>query len=573
MKKLEFAKLLYEMADILDIQGVDWKPQALRKAARNIETLPQDIEDVYRKEGEEGLRKIPGVGEGIAKKIIEYLKTGRLKEYDELKKLVPKGVEELMSVQGLGPKKAWKLYKELNIDSLEKLEKLAKEGKIRKIEGFGQKSEEDILRGLELVRKGKERMLLGTALPIANEIVEKLRKSRDVKRAELGGSIRRRKETIGDIDILVISDKPLKVMDYFTSLPDVQTVLAKGDTKSSVVLKEGLNCDLRVLEEKQYGAALMYFTGSKDHNIVLRNVAIRKGMKLSEYGLFDDKTGKLIASKTEEEIYKKLGMDYIEPEMREVTGEIELAQKHKLPDLIKYNSVKGDLHTHTNWSDGQYSTEDMIKAAIKMGYKYIAITDHSKSERVANGLEEKRLLQHLAEIDKLQKKYPQIKIFKGSEVDIMGDGRLDYDDNILKQLDVVIASVHSRFKSTKEEMTKRVLNALNNRYVNILAHPTGRLINQREPYEIDLDKVFQKAKDNGIIVEVNSYPARLDLNDVNIKRAIEFGLKLTIDTDSHSIDHLRFIEFGIAQARRGWATEKDIINTWPTEKLRKVLER
>jgi DNA polymerase (family 10) len=371
----------------------------------------------------------------------------------------------------------------------------------------------------------------------------------------------------------VVSENPSKVMDFFTRLPEVSSVLARGKTKSSVALKQGLNSDLRVLEEKSYGAGLMYFTGSKEHNIALRRIAIKRGYKLSEYGLFAVKTGKFVAGKTEKEIYKKLGMDYIEPELRENTGEIEAAQKRGLPKIIPYNSIKGDFHMHTSWTDGQYSTEDMLKQAIKMSYDYIAITDHSKSTTIASGLNEKKLLKHLKEIETLDKKYPEIKILKGAEVDIRPDGSLDYSDKMLKQLDVVVAAVHSRFKTKKDEMTKRFLKAIENPHVTLLAHPTGRLINQRNPYELDFEKILEAAKSNGVFLEINAHPSRLDLNDAHIKLAIEQGVKLAIGTDSHSTDHLRFMEFGVAQARRGWAEAKNIINTFSLKRLEGVLKK
>ncbi len=568
----ELARIFYEMADILEMQGVAWKPIAYRKAARSIETLEKDIAQTYREKGLKGLKEISGVGEGIAKKIEQYIKTNQVAEYEKLRKTIPSGVEEMMHIPGMGPKKAFRLYTELKIKSLQELESAAKSGKIRKMEGFGARSEQDILRGIELAKTGQERILLGNVLPVARKLVEKLQALKEVKKIEIGGSTRRMKETCKDIDILVISKNPKKIMDFFTSLEDVRHVLAKGSTKSSVVLKQyGLNADIRVLEPKSFGAALQYFTGSKDHNIKLRQIAIKKGYKLSEYGLFRAKTDKYICGKTEGEIYKKLGLKYIKPEMRENTGEIESAKKNRLPKLIQYNSIKGDLHMHTAWSDGSHSTEQMIKASINMHHKYIAITDHSQSERIAHGLDKKRLLKHLKEIDVLQKKYKKIRIFKGAEVDILADGTLDYHDNVLKNLDIVVASIHSRFKSSKEEMTKRILKAMDNPNVKILGHPTGRLINERLPYQVDVDAVFKKAKEKRIALEINAFPSRLDLSDSLSKKAVEMGVKLVISTDSHSTEHLRFMELGIAQARRGWAESKDVLNTLSLNKFKKFM--
>lgn len=569
MKNQEIADILYQMADMLEILNVQWKPVAYRKAARNIETLSEDIEKVYRKGGEDALMEIPSIGEGIAKKIIEYLDKGRIAEYEELKRKIPGGVEDVMNVEGLGPKKAWRLYKELGIDGLGKLEKAAREGRISRLEGFGEKSEKDILRGLEFVKKSSERMLLGKALPIAQEISRKLKRLKEVEKVDVAGSIRRRKETIGDIDILVISRHPAKVMDFFTRMENVEHVVAKGGTKSTVMLKEGIECDIRVLEAKSYGAALNYFTGSKDHNVMLRQIAISKGWKLSEYGLFSAKTGKHIAGRTEQDLYAKLGMDYIEPEMRENMGEIGLAQKKSLPAIIKYNSIRGDLHMHTKWTDGVNSTEQMAGAAAKMGYEYIAITDHSKSTYVAGGLDGKNMVKRLSEIDSVRGS--RIKILKGAEIDINKDGSLDFRSDVLKQMDIRLAAVHSRFKSPKEEMTLRIVKAMQNPYTNILCHPTGRLINRREPYQADMEKIFQAAKDNNVALEINAQPQRLDLKDLHIKQALEMGCKFAISTDSHTTDSLRFMEFGIAQARRGWLTEKDVINAWPLSKLEKFL--
>lgn len=568
MKNQEVAELLNEIADILEIKNVAWKPIAYRKAARAIESLSEDIESVYKKSGVNGLEEIPGVGEGIGKKVAEFLETGKIRELEELKKSLPESLLQIMEIPGLGPKKVARLYGELKIKSLKELEEAAKAGKIRKLEGFGEKSEEDILMGLELVKKGRERILLSSALEISNSIVNELKKLKDILKIEVGGSIRRRKETIRDIDILVASKNPAKVMDYFTKLPDVKTVLSKGPTKSSVALKEGVNCDLRVVDEKSYGAALAYFTGSKEFNVAMRQIAIKKKMKLSEYGLFDRKD-KYICGRTEQEIFSGLNLAYAEPEMREDTSALQLK---KPVNLLKYSSIRGDLHLHTRWSDGINTPEEMVKEAIKMGYEYIAITDHSKSEHVANGMDEKRLGKYLDELSGLQRKYKgKINILKGSEVDILKDGSLDYSDRILGELDIVIASVHSGFKTPKGEMTKRIVRAINSGHINVLCHPTGRLINQRNPYEVDLDMVMKAAKKNNVALEINSFPSRLDLKDIHIKAAVENDVKLAISTDSHSTNHLKFIEFGIAQARRGWCGEKEIINVWPFEKLMKFV--
>jgi len=569
-KNREIAEMFFEMADVLEMQGVDWKPSAYRKAARALETLSEPVEEIFAVGGVKALMDIPGVGQGLAGKIEEFLKTGRMKEFLQVVRKIPAGVEEMMRVPGLGPKKVMRLYKNLKIKSVEQLERAAKAGELRRLAGFGIKSEEDILRGLDIVKKGAGRVLLGVALPVAREIAGRLSGVDGVKVAEPAGSLRRMSETVGDIDILVISNKPAKVMDLFTKMPEVQSVIAKGSTKSTVILSEGVQSDVRVLDEMSFGSALQYFTGSKDHNIALRQIAIKKGFKLSEYGLF--KKDRYVCGRSEKEIYAKLGLPFIPPELRENHGEIEAAQKNKLPDLIPYDAIKGDLHMHTRWSDGNNSVEQMAGAAEKMGYEYVAFADHSKSEHIANGMDEKRLLQYLKELDVVQKKVG-IRVLKGSEVDILADGSLDYSNKYLKELDLVVGSVHSRFKSSRQDMTERILKAFENPYLNIFAHPSGRLIGRREPYDFDFEKVALAAKERGIALECNSYPDRLDLKDVHVRKTVELGCKISIDTDSHSVEHLRFIEFGVAQARRGWAEVKDVINAWPLKKLEKFLRR
>ena len=569
-KKL--AEIFYQMSEILEIKNQVWESRAYQKAARTLESLSKDVDEIYKAGGTNALMKIPGIGKALAEKIEQFLTTGKIKKYEEVLKSIPPGLIDMINVPGMGPKKVSKLYNILKIDSIEKLEKAAKEGKIRSLEGFGEKSEKDILVGIDLVKRGRERMPLWKALPLSREIVEYLKKNcRSIQKIEVAGSIRRRKETIGDIDILVISDKPDEVMSVFTKMPNVFRVENKGETKSSVNLEEGLDCDVRVLKHESFGAALNYFTGSKEHNIHLRQIAITKNWKLSEYGLFD-KSGKQIAGKTEDELYKRLGMPYIEPEMRENTGEIEISKNSHLPRLISYNSIKGDLHVHTKFSDGLYSPEVMIKKAIELKYEYVAITDHSKAERVANGMDEKRVLEYIKYLEKMENKFPQIHILKGSEVSILKDGRLDFSKQALEKLDFVVASVHSGFKILEQDMTKRVLTALESGFVDVLGHPTGKIVNQRNPFEINLEKIFEKAKDLNVSMEIDSNE-RFDLNDFNIKKAKAFGLKFSISTDAHSTDHMSFMEFGIAQARRGWLEEKDVINTLPWKQFENLIKR
>ena len=568
MKNGEIAGIFYQMADLLELQDVPFKPQAYRKAARQLEGMSEDIEDVA-KSGK--LEDIPGVGKSIAEKIHEYLKTGKIKHLEELKKKVPGNLDELLAVPGLGPKRAVILYRKLKVDSLEDLEKAASLGKIRNIEGFGEKSEQEILKGISLLRRGQERMLLGVALPIAREIAKKLQELDEVQEIEIGGSIRRRAETIGDIDLLITSTKPQKVMDFFTSMPEVERILAKGDTKSSILLKTGKQVDLRVVDDKCFGAALQYFTGNKDHNVKLRTLAINKGLKLSEYGLF--RKNKLVAGKTEQEVYAALGMGYIEPEMRENQGEIELALNGKLPTLIDYNDMKGDLQMHTKFSDGVNTIKDMAVAAKQLGYEYIAITDHSKSEKIANGMDEIRLLQYIQEIRKAEKEVKGIRIFVSCEVSIKADGSLDYSDDILKKLDIVSVSIHSGFKMPKEKMTGRICRALENKYVDIFNHPTGRYINVRDSYDFDFDKMVNTAVKNKVHLEINASPERLDLKDSLIRRAKELGAKFTISTDAHSINGLNAMELGIATARRGWLEKRDVVNTHSLKDLKKYFKR
>ncbi|HLD19284.1 MAG TPA: DNA polymerase/3'-5' exonuclease PolX [Candidatus Nanoarchaeia archaeon] len=567
MQNGEIAAIFYQIADLLELQDVPFKPQAYRKAARQLESMSDDIEQVA-KEGK--LEEIPGVGKALAEKIQEYIRTGKIKHLEELKKKVPGNLDELLAVPGLGPKRAVILYRKLKVDSLEDLEKAASLGKIRNIEGFGEKSEQEILKGISLLRRGQERMLLGVALPIAREIAKKLQELDEVQKIEIGGSIRRRAETIGDIDLLITSTKPQKVMDFFTSMPEVERTLAKGDTKSSVLLGNGKQVDLRIVENKSFGAALQYFTGNKDHNVKLRTIAIKKGLKLSEYGLF--RKNKLVAGKTEQEVYAALGMKYIEPEMRENQGEIELAIKGNLSKLIGYGDMKGDFQMHTKFSDGVNTIKEMAIAAKQLGYEYIAITDHSKSERIANGMDEKRLLQYVQEIRKAEKEVKGIRIFVSCEVSIKVDGSLDYSDDILKKLDIVSVSIHSGFKMPKETMTQRICSALQNKYVDIFNHPTGRYINLRDPYDFDFDKMVETSVKNKVHLEINASPERLDLKDSLIRRAKELGAKFTVSTDAHSINGLVAMELGVAMARRGWLEKKDVVNAHGLKELSKFFK-
>jgi len=575
MKNQEIAKIFYEIAYFLEMENVKFKPFAYEKAALTLEGLEKDVEEIYKKEGFEGLKKIPGVGESIAKKIEEYLKTGKIKYYEDYKKKYPINLEELMGIEGLGPKRVKVLYEKLGITNLKELEEAVKSHKIAPLFGFGEKTEKNILEAIEFAKRSKGRFLLGDILPIVKEVYEKLKSLKEVERIDVVGSIRRMKETIGDVDFLVISKNPKPIMDFFVSLPGVIKIWGKGNTKASVRMKEGFDMDIRVLPKRSYGAALQYFTGSKEHNIALRKIAIEKGLKLSEYGLF--KGSEMIAGEKEEEIYQKLGMDWIPPELREDRGEIEAAIAHKLPKLIDYKDIKGDLHVHSKWDGGKNSIEEIAEYAIKMGYEYVGIADHTKFLKIEHGLDEKKLRERNKEIDKINTQYAirntKFRILKGCEANILPDGKIDIEDDCLREMDFVIAGVHSKFKMPKEEMTERIIRAMKNPNVDIISHPTGRLIQKRGEYEIDFDKILKVAKETGTILEINSYPERLDLNDINIKKANEMGVKMIINTDAHHVDQMRFIELGIAQARRGWAEKEDIINCWPLEKMLKFLKK
>ena len=582
MANRELAKIFNEIALYFEMDGAPFKPQAYEKAAINLETLSEDVKDIYKKGGREALEEIPGVGKNIADKVIEYIKVGRIKEYEKLKKKTPVSIDELISVEGIGPKGVSYLYKKLKIKNLKDLERAAKAGKIRNLPNFGKKKEQNILEGIEFVKRSKGRFLLGEILPKVQEIISELKKLKEIKQISEAGSVRRRKETIGDVDILITSPNPKKVIDYFTVMPGVVKIWGKGPTKASVRLSVGvgIDVDLRVLPNSQFGSALQYFTGSKEHNIILRKIAIDKGLKLNEYGLF--RGPKMIAGRTEKEVYAALKMDYIEPELRENQGEIEAALRQArgkpngLPKIIGYKDILGDLHCHSNWDGGNNSIEEMAKTAQKMGYQYIGIADHTKFLRIENGLNEKQLIERNKEIDKINKKFQasgsKFQVLKGCEANIMADGSIDIDDKVLAQMDFVIAGVHSQMKMLKVQMTKRIIRAMKNPNVDIISHPTGRILKKRDEYEIDFDELLKIVKETGTILEINAFPVRLDLNDVHIKKAKQAGVKMIVNTDAHKKEHLQFIEYGISQARRGWAEKKDIINAWPLEKLIRAIK-
>ena len=570
MKNQFVADTLNMIADLLDLKGdIFFKTRAYRFAAQTIEALDEDIERLVN---QGTLESIPGVGEALAKKITELVKTNKLEYLERLKKEVPTGLIDLLGIPGLGPKKVSVLYKNLGITSIQNLKNAASNGELRSLEGFGEITERNILRGIQLLEKKSGRVLLNFAYEDGTKYLNYLNKCKYISKINIAGSLRRMKETIGDLDILTCSKHPDAVMEYFIHYPEVAQILANGTTKSSVLLNDNLQVDLRIVEEKSYGAALQYFTGSKDHNVTLRSLAIKKGFKLNEYGLFDKNTEKYITGRTEEEIYKKIGMQYIEPELRENRGEFEAAKKKiPLPNLVGYDEINGDFHVHSSWSDGSDSIETIASVAQKRRYLFVGITDHSQSLKIANGLNEERIQKKINEIKKVNKKFPNIRIFCGTECDIKTDGTLDYSNKILKQFDFVYIGIHTAFKMDKETMTNRIIKGMDNEQVNFMAHPTGRLIGKRDPYEVDIEQIIDAAKETDTMLEINSFPDRLDLDDIHVKLAKEHGVRFVLGTDSHSVNHFDFIRFGIATARRGWLEKKDILNTLSVKDIEKIV--
>ncbi|MBI2036901.1 MAG: DNA polymerase/3'-5' exonuclease PolX [Candidatus Liptonbacteria bacterium] len=575
MTNKEIARILSEMAALYDMHGVQFKPRAYEKAALGVEAMSESAADLFKRGGVKALADIPGVGTSIADHIAALLAGKKFKEYDDLKKKMPVNVLELIAVEGVGPRMVKVLWEKLKVKNLADLEHAARAGKIRKLAHFGERSEQKILRGIEFLKKAGGRQILGFILPEVRNLEAMISAFPEITRVEIAGSIRRRKETIGDIDIFATSARPEKAMARFLNLPFVAHVYSKGPTKTVVKLKSGLDADLRVVPERSFGAALLYFTGSKDHNVALRELAIKKGWKLNEYGLF--KGAKAIAGRTEEEIYTKLGLGYIEPELRENLGELEAAREGKLPMLVGYGDLKGDLQTQTSWTDGGDSIEEMAKAAEKAGLDYVAITDHTRSLAMTGGADEKKLMKQMEAIDKanaaLRRAGHTIAILKGAEVNIGKDGSLDIKDEVLKKLDVVGAAVHSHFNLSREEETRRIIRAMENPHVDIIFHLTTRVIQKREPIELDVDAVIQAAKRTGTVLEIDAYPDRLDIKDEYVRKCVKAGVRMSIDSDAHSVRHFKYLEVGIAQARRGWARKEDIVNAWPLEKMRKMLKK
>jgi len=568
----EIAGIFLEIAQILEIKGANpFRIRAYQRAAQKIEELGDELKVIAAKDE---LTSLPGIGSDLSEKIKELFAKGSLDYYDKLRKDTPEGLLSMLDIQGLGPKTIKRFYQEFKIDTIAKLQEWARSGKLSQLEGIKEKTEQNILRGIELLREGSSRTLLYYALETAEDFIKALKKIKAVEAIEVAGSLRRRKATVRDIDILVISKKPDLVIDKFTKLESVKDILAKGETKASVIASSNnIQVDLRVIAKKSFGSSLLYFTGSKVFNIALRSYAQKKDCKINEYGLFSTKEDKLLASKSEEDIFSRLKMSYIPAELREDRGEIEAALRGSLPKLVELKDIKGDLHMHSHYSDGKASIEEMVEAAKKLGYKYIGISDHSQSLKVAGGLSVAELKISIDQIRKLNQKLKGIRILCGSEVDISGEGKLDYPDSILKELDFVIAAIHSGFKQSKAEQTKRIVKACSNKYVNIIAHPTGGLWGMRDPYEIDLDEVLAAACANQVALEINCHPQRYDLNDIGAMKAKQAGVKLALNSDSHSTEQLKLMSLGVSVARRGWLTKGDLINCMSLEELLKWLKK
>lgn len=579
MENSEIARIFHEIADLLEVKGDNpFRVRSYRNAALVVEGLPESLRTLALK-GDEGLMHIPGIGESIREKILEMTRTGRCTFHDGLLKEVPQGILGILKVSGVGPRKAAVFFKELGITDVEGLEKAAKTQRLRTLTGFGEKSEERILKAIKDLRSMSGRANLGAALQYAGAFQAYLKKIPGVTDCLPAGSLRRWKDSIGDIDILAACDEKAAaaVMDRFAAYTDVRDVVSRGVTKSTVMLKAGLQVDLRVMEKKSFGAALQYFTGSKAHNIALRDRAKRMGLKISEYGVFKEKSGAWVAGETEEDVYRSVGLPWIPPELRENRGEIEAAEEGRLPEMLDVKDIRGDLHVHTSESDGSYSLEDMADGAISRGYAYMAVTDHSKAVGIAHGLDEKRVLAQIKRIDefngKLKKRGIKFTVLRGAEVDIRADGSLDHPDSVLDKLDCVVAAVHSGFSMSMSDMTERILKGIRSGKINVLAHPTGRLISSREPYAVDMEKVMDEARKYGVALELNSYPDRLDLNDIHLALAREKGVPVVISTDAHSIHHFDNILYGVHTARRGWLEKKDVLNTRPLKELMKLLKR
>ncbi|HWP22826.1 MAG TPA: DNA polymerase/3'-5' exonuclease PolX [Candidatus Binatia bacterium] len=585
MENVEIARVLNQYADLLELEGADpFRVRAYRNAARTIESYSRSVARCLEEVQDLTKLKLPGIGKSMAEHIEEIVRTGSLGALKELRKKFPESLDELLQIEGLGPKRTKLLYEKLGITSVKQLEQAIDAGRVQALPGFGEKSVEKIRRAIRNSAKRTRRFKLLDADQLVGPLVEHLRKGGNIDDLQVAGSYRRRMETVGDIDILVASDDANAVMERFQSYPEVERIIAAGTTRGTVILRSGLQVDLRILPRRSYGAALHYFTGSKAHNIAVRTLGVERGLRISEYGVFrvprgkaaeamDVEEGERVGGDREEDVFRAVGMDWVPPELRENRGEIQAAQKHKLPDLIVLDDIRGDLHLHSKWTDGKNTILEMARACRERGYQYCAITDHSKAVRVAGGLTVADFQRQLDEIEQARAKVRGLALFAGCEVDILPDGALDLPDDLLDRLDVVVAAVHSKMDMSQNDMTARVLKALAHPAVDILAHPTGRLINEREPYAIDLEQVFRAAKQYDIAVELNAQPARLDLNDLHVFRAREIGVKIAINTDAHDTEQLRFIRYGVDQARRGWLEKRHVLNAMTRSAFEAWLKR
>jgi DNA polymerase (family X) len=565
----DVAEIFGQVADLLDIEGAnEFRVRAYRNAARTITTLSRNVADMV----EEGadLTELQGIGEDLAGKIEEIVKTGTLQQLQEIKQRTPAELAEMLDIAGLGPKRVQAIYKDLEITTLDELQEAAKEGEIRELEGFGEKTEQNILDELEREPE-KERTLLSVAEEYVGPLVGYLREVEGVEQVKVAGSYRRRKETVGDLDFLATGEEGERIIERFVEYKDVEEIVSQGQTRSTVLLRRGIQVDLRVVAQESYGAALLYSTGSKAHNLALRNMALDRGWKVNEYGVFEDE--ERIAGETEEEIYELLDLAYVVPELREDRGEIEAAREGELPQLVTLKDLRGDLQSHTKASDGHGTLEEMAEAAQEMGYEYLAITDHSQYVGVTQGLDSEELAEQMEEIERLNEKLEGFRLLKAIEVDILEDGSLDLPDDILEKLDLTICSVHSKFNLSRDQQTERILRAMDNPNFNILAHPTGRRIQERRPYEVDMERLLEGALERGCFLELNAQPDRLDLDDLYCKMAKEMGVKLSIATDAHRPVELEHMRFGVGQARRGWLEPDDVLNTRSWENLRELLKR
>lgn len=571
VKNREVAGILYEMAELLELHAENrFKIIAYSKAARAIESLKEDIEQLC-KEGR--LQSLPGVGKAISEKVEEYLRTGQIQAHQDLLKKTPAGLAELLKISGLGPKTIFMLHEKLNITNLDELEKAAREHRIRRLPRMGPKSEKNILKSIERYRKRSTRILYSTAEPVVSEVLAYLRRMEGLEHITAAGSYRRGKETVGDIDILATATRPEEIVAAFVRMPIVEEVLSRGPTKASVIVQETIQVDLRIVEHRSYGTVLQYFTGSKEHNVLLRQLALDRGYSLSEYSLKRLSDGQDLFFDREEDVYAHLGLQYIPPEMREDRGEIEAAMQGRLPELVSLMDIRGDLHVHSDWSDGRASILEMARAAKALGYEYLALCDHSPSVGIAGGLAPEKLEEKIEAIAAVNEVLEGVTVLVGTEVDIKADGKLDYPNDLLARCDVVVASVHMGQQQKEREITGRLVSAIENEFVDIIGHPTGRIINQRDPYEVDMKVILEAAARTGTAMEINAYPTRLDLNDVFSRMAKDMGVKMSINSDAHEPEQLKVMKFGINVARRGWLEKKDVLNALSLQDLLRALKR